>query len=103
MGDNIADANKGTGGIDVELGGADSPKRAAVDRLAGTVGEVAIVERPVVHFTVEDTGASHIQFGGVCKGTGRWFVAQEFGDTVTAESQWLPSPPPALPMVLRVQ
>ena len=34
MGDNIADGNKGTGGIDVGLGASDSPKRAAVDRLA---------------------------------------------------------------------
>ena len=34
MGDNIADGNKGTGGIDVSLDEQNSPKRAAVDRLA---------------------------------------------------------------------
>ena len=39
-------------------------------------------------------------FGGVCKGTGRWFVAQEFGDTVTAESQWMPSPEPPKPTII---
>ena len=39
-------------------------------------------------------------FGGVCKGTGRWFVALEFGDSVTAESQWTPSPEPPKPTII---
>ena len=37
---------------------------------AGTVVEVAIVERPVVNFSVVDTGASHIQFGGTLSSLG---------------------------------
>ena len=31
---------------------------------------------------------------GVCKGTGRWFIALEFGALVDQQSQWMPSPEP---------
>ena len=37
---------------------------------------------------------------GVCKGTGRWFVALDFGSLVDQQSQWMPSPAPALAVPL---
>lgn len=88
----------------IEFGDSDNiPANGAIKLTREAKWPEKKISNGKVSMTTTDSNGKSIQsiyidadwWEGACDGTGRWFIAQEFGDSVTEVGQWTPSPAPS--------